>query len=103
MWEPFLRGVSFYDYSKVMSHWKIALDVDSEEIFYGSYNLNCRSALHDFELNVAVKNSQLAAKVKGILEADIVDSIKINSKKEFYKYPKLHISCYKEDSLGFFQ
>lgn len=56
MREPYRRGVSFYSYEKRMTHWKLALDVDASELFYGSYNLNHRSGLHDFEMNVLVES-----------------------------------------------
>ncbi len=86
-----------------MSHWKIALDVAAEEVFHGSYNLNNRSALHDFELNISVKSKPLARKVKQLLEADMQASTRIEDAGEFYKYPLLHLSCYSQEITDFFE
>lgn len=93
MWEPFQKGVSFYSYNSRMTHWKIALDVEENEVFLGSYNLNHRSALHDFELNVLVESRQLSGRVQEMLEKDISESTKITQAEEFYQYPNLHPSC----------
>lgn len=93
MWEPFQRGVIFYSYESRMTHWKIALDVTEAEVFIGSYNLNHRSAVHDFELNVLVESKQLAEKVKKMLEDDMAKSSKITDAEEFYQHPKMHPSC----------
>jgi cardiolipin synthase len=93
MRKPFQRGVSFYSYSKRMTHWKIALDVANDEVFVGSYNLNHRSALHDFELNVLVESKQLAEKAKKMLETDLSESEQIKGIKEFYQHPGRHPSC----------
>lgn len=93
MWEPSQRGVIFYSYENRMTHWKIALDVAESEVFLGSYNLNHRSAMHDFELNVLVESKQLAEEVKEMLETDMAQSSKITDADEFYQHPKMHPSC----------
>lgn len=62
-------------------------------MFVGSYNLNHRSAMHDFELNVLVESKQLAEKVKKMLEDDMAKSSKITDAEEFYQHPKMHPSC----------
>ena len=103
MWEPFQRGVHFYCYEQRMSHWKIALDVAAQEVFVGSYNLNHRSALHDFEMNVLVESRQFAEKVKAMLEKDMAQSIKISSPEEFYQHPKQHPSCLLLDATEYFE
>ena len=93
MWKPFQRGVNFYSYEHRMTHWKIALDVQQEEVFLGSYNLNHRSAMHDFELNILVESKQMAAKVKQMLEEDMAASTKITDAGEFYEHPERHPEC----------
>lgn len=93
MWEPFQRGVSFYSYSHRMTHWKLALDVAEGEVFLGSYNLNHRSALHDFELNILVKSPQLANRVMTIMKKDLSQSTMITDADEFYQHPDRHPSC----------
>ena len=93
MWKPFQKGVSFYSYQYRMTHCKIALDVADKEVFMGSYNLNHRSAHHDFEFNVLVESPQLAEKVKEMLEKDMAESIKITDAEEFYQHPNRHPSC----------
>ena len=103
MWQPFQKGVSFYSYEKRMTHWKIALDVADKEVFLGSYNLNHRSALHDFEMNVLVESEQLAEKVKEMLERDMSQSSKVTSAEEFYQHPKMHPSCLLLDATDYFE
>lgn len=83
--------------------WKIALDVADGEVFLGSYNLNHRSALHDFEMNVLVESWQLAEKVKEMLEKDISQSSRITDKEEFYQHPKRHPSCLLLDATEYFE
>lgn len=94
MWKPAKKGVSFYAFNKRMTHWKIALDLANSEVFMGSYNLNNRSAFHDFELNVLVESKELAQKVKEMLDYDMSQSTKITNADEFYKNPKRHLSCF---------
>lgn len=103
MWEPFRRGVHFYSYKHRVTHWKIALDVAAREVFLGSYNLNHRSALYDFEINVLVESRQFAEKVRAMLEKDMTQSIKISSLEEFYQHPKQHPSCLFLDAIDYFE
>lgn len=93
MYKPFENGVSFFNYNKRMTHCKIALDVAENEVFFGSYNLNYRSAQHDFEMNVLIKSKKLADKIKAMLYEDMTESEKITDADEFYKYPYLHPAC----------
>lgn len=103
MREPFRRGVSFYSYRNRMTHWKLALDVEASEVFYGSYNLNHRSALHDFEMNVLVESKQLANKVKEMLEKDMAKSVRIINEEEFYQHPNRHPSCLLLNATEYFE
>lgn len=103
MWTPFQNGVSFYSYRKRMSHWKLALDVAKSEVFLGSYNLNHRSAHHDFELNVLIESPSLAEKVKAMLDADMKESVKISDANEFYQHPNLYPSCLLLKATEFFE
>jgi cardiolipin synthase A/B len=96
MWGPFKRGVSLYDYARGylrMSHWKIAVDAATSTVMHGSYNLNYRSALHDFELCVLVQSATLAAKVGEILQADKNISTRISDIEEFYEQPGEVTEC----------
>jgi len=68
------RGTKWTDYSaeeERFSHWKVAIDFDTKCVFHGSTNLNTRSDLHDFEINVLVKSNRLFKEVKTLLEYDI--------------------------------
>lgn len=96
MYTPFGNGVSFYDYSLTgrFSHWKITYDHRSRAVFHGSYNINERSACHDFELGLLVKGEAFANKVKSMIDYDLGVSRKITDKKEFFKHPWLHPSTY---------
>lgn len=96
MYVPFCNGVSFYDYSYTgrFSHWKITYDHRSRAVFHGSYNINERSACHDFELGLLVKGEAFAEKVKSLIDYDLSVSRKITDKKEFFKHPWLHPSTY---------
>ncbi|WP_257968120.1 phospholipase D-like domain-containing protein [Peribacillus deserti] len=96
MYQPFLKGVSFYDYSETgrFSHWKIAYDKRSNCVFHGSYNINERSACHDFELGVLIKGKSFAQKMRKIIDFDLSVSNKITNEKEFFKHPLLHPSTY---------
>jgi cardiolipin synthase A/B len=96
MYTPFCNGVSFYDYSDTgrFSHWKISYDRRSHAVFHGSYNINERSACHDFELGLLVKGQAFADKVKELIDYDLGVSRKITDKKEFFKHPWLHPSTY---------
>ena len=103
MWEPFQKGVMFYSYSRRMTHIKVCLDVASDEVFFGSYNLNHRSALHDFEVNVLVESRQFAQKVNEMLQKDISQSTRITDAEEFYKYPYSHPSCFLLGATEYFE
>ena len=93
MWEPYHKGVTFYSYSSRMTHWKVSLDVVASEVFIGSYNLNHRSALHDFELNILVKSQQLSEKVMEMLQHDISLSSQLTDDSELFQHPDRHPSC----------
>ena len=103
MWAPFQKGVTFYSYRNRMTHWKIALDVANDEVFVGSYNLNNRSAMLDFEANVLIESQQLAGEVKAMLEKDMAESEQIMNASEFYQHPNLHPSCLLLQSTEFFE
>lgn len=103
MWEPFQKGVKFYSYSRRMTHIKVCLDVASDEVFFGSYNLNHRSALHDFEVNILVESRQFAQKVNEMLQKDISQSTRITDRDEFYQYPYAHPSCYLLGATEYFE
>ncbi|WP_405078965.1 phospholipase D-like domain-containing protein [Paenibacillus chitinolyticus] len=96
MYEPFLKGVAFYDYSHTerFSHWKITYDKRSGCVFHGSYNINERSACHDFELGVLVKGRSFADQVKKMIDYDLSVSEKVSGPETFFKYPALHPSTY---------
>ena len=96
MYQPFINGVSFYDYSATgrFSHWKITYDHRSRAVFHGSYNINERSACHDFELGLLVKGEAFSDKVKSMIDYDLGVSRKITDKSEFFKHPWLHPSTY---------
>ncbi|MEK5024496.1 phospholipase D-like domain-containing protein [Paenibacillus sp. FSL M7-1046] len=96
MYEPFLNGVSFYDYSFTgrFSHWKITYDHRSRAVFHGSYNINERSACHDFELGLLVKGEGFAKRIKSMIDYDLGVSKKISDKKEFFKHPWMHPGTY---------
>ncbi|MBP2000205.1 cardiolipin synthase [Paenibacillus shirakamiensis] len=96
MYEPFHKGVAYYDYSKTkrFSHWKINYDKYADSIFHGSYNMNERSACHDFEVGILVKGKAFAQKVKRMIDYDLSVSEHIKDSKEFFKHPSLHISTY---------
>lgn len=96
MYEPFHKGVTFYDYSRTerFSHWKITYDGRSDCVFHGSYNINERSACHDFELGILVKGKSFADKVRRMIEYDLSVSEKITDSRIFFKHPSLHPSTY---------
>ncbi|MEK4518719.1 phosphatidylserine/phosphatidylglycerophosphate/cardiolipin synthase family protein [Paenibacillus sp. FSL H8-0122] len=96
MYVPFCNGVSFYDYSATerFSHWKIIYDHRAQAVFHGSYNINERSACHDYELGLLVKGRSLAEKVKHMIDYDLSVSRQITGKHEFFKHPWLHPSTY---------
>ncbi|WP_409290400.1 phospholipase D-like domain-containing protein [Peribacillus sp. SCS-37] len=96
MYKPFTKGVSFFDYSNTgrFSHWKIAYDKRSHCVFHGSYNINERSACHDFELGVLIKGEAFAEKMREMIGHDLSVSEEITDKKEFFKHPLLHPSTY---------
>jgi len=43
-------------------------------VCYGSYNLNSRSHLHDFELNIAIRSNSVAREVRKLMNQDILIS-----------------------------
>jgi len=71
--QPCKNGVRFYDYSHcgVFAHWKIFVDLETQTVFHGSTNLNTRSALHDFEIDVLVKSPRVFNAIKDQLELDL--------------------------------
>jgi cardiolipin synthase len=96
MYKPLENGIAFYDYSKSgrFSHWKIAYDKQSDSVFHGSYNLNTRSAEHDFEMGMLVTGKSFAGKIRTMIEYDLRHSEKIEDEAAFYKYPLLHPEFY---------
>jgi cardiolipin synthase len=104
MYMPFRNGVSFYDYSKTgrFSHWKITYEERTDCVFHGSFNLNTRSALHDFEMGVLIKSKRFAEKAKALIDFDLACSEKILNDKLFFKYPRLHPSNYLNDATKYF-
>ncbi|NIK79656.1 cardiolipin synthase [Paenibacillus castaneae] len=104
MYDPFMMGVSFYDYSETerFSHWKISYDKRSDCVFHGSYNMNERSARHDFELGLLVKSKDFATKVKKMIDYDLFVSRQITDSKEFYQYPALHPGTYLNKITAYF-
>jgi cardiolipin synthase len=104
MYEPFRQGISFYDYSHTerFSHWKITYDKRSGCVFHGSYNINERSACHDFELGVLVKSKPFADKVRTMIDYDLKVSRKVTDEGEFFKHPNLHPSTFLNKMTNFF-
>ncbi|MNU89902.1 Major cardiolipin synthase ClsA [compost metagenome] len=96
MYGPFHKGVSYYDYSKTerFSHWKITYDARADCVFHGSYNINERSACHDFELGILVKGKSFADKVRRMMGYDLSVSEQVTDDKVFFKHPSLHPSTY---------
>jgi len=71
---PYKKGTKFTDYSALyrrFSHFKVAIDFKTNTVFHGSTNLNTRSALHDFEINILVKSSRLFKEMKTLLDYEI--------------------------------
>jgi cardiolipin synthase A/B len=95
MRDPFERGVRFFDFSggHRMSHWKTALDDSANVVCHGSYNINYRSALHDFESVAIVRSERLADQVRAMMDKDVAVSEQITDIDEFFEYPGLHLSC----------
>jgi cardiolipin synthase len=104
MYQPFLNGVAYYDYSHTdrFAHWKISYDKQSKCIFHGSYNLNERSAVHDFEVGLLIRSDSLYEKIKIAVDYDMSLSEKITNSKPFFKYPQLHPSYYFKEILKYF-
>ncbi|SEC25387.1 phosphatidylserine/phosphatidylglycerophosphate/cardiolipin synthase family protein [Paenibacillus sp. GP183] len=104
MYNPSKNGVAFFDYSQTgrFSHWKITYDKRAHCVLHGSYNLNMRSALHDFEAVVLVKSKPFAEKIKAMISYDLQVSEKITDASAFFKYPFLHPSSYLNDLSRYF-
>ena len=60
--ELFESGINIYENKERMIHTKI-ITVDSKLAIIGSANLNYRSAIHDFELNLKIKNKAFAREI----------------------------------------
>jgi len=87
MLNPVKHGMKCYSWGfdiERFSHWKIALFESADTVFHGSYNLNTRSAIHDFELNVLLRSKEVANTVKDLLAEDILLS-KCLEEKDFPK------------------
>jgi len=71
--KPHTNGVQFFDFSEcgAFSHWKVFTAEDTHTVFHGSTNLNTRSEIHDFELDVLVKSPTLYKQVTDLLKGDI--------------------------------
>ncbi|QGQ94775.1 phosphatidylserine/phosphatidylglycerophosphate/cardiolipin synthase family protein [Paenibacillus psychroresistens] len=104
MYQPFEQGVAFFDYSKTgrFSHWKVAYDKNSSCVFHGSYNLNIRSACHDFEAGVLVRGQDFAEKVRELLQVDLKLSERVVDGNVFHKYPWIHPSNYFNEMTRYF-
>lgn len=102
-WQAVDNGVLFYDYfnGARFSHWKIALDKTADCVFYGSYNLNYRSALHDFETCILVKSQNVSERISSLLEYDLAISNRLE-RDTFFQHPLLHPSCYFEELFNYF-
>jgi len=104
MRRPFERGVRFVDYAsgRRMAHWKTALDEAPAVVLHGSYNINMRSARHDFETCALVRSPTLARQVKAQLDHDQAVSSQVTDGSQFYKNPLLHVACAKEELMEYF-
>lgn len=103
MWAPFQKGVTFYSYQQRMTHLKIALDVQNNEVFFGSYNLNHRSALHDFEVNILVHSKKFTEQIQQQLQRDMAEATKITGIEEFYQHPYKHPGCFLLEATDYFE
>ncbi|MGY1631908.1 phospholipase D-like domain-containing protein [Geodermatophilus sp. SYSU D01186] len=84
-----------FDFSggRRMTHWKTALNDRANVVCHGSYNLNYRSALHDFEAVALVRSERLADQVRGLLERDLAVSTQVADTGQFFQWPSSHPSC----------
>jgi cardiolipin synthase len=96
MWRPHEKGVRVYDYARGRrsSHYKIFLDTGTDTVLHGSYNINNRSAEHDFELCVLVHSKTLAGQVGGILRHDKEVSRRVEQQSEHFRNPNAHLPCW---------
>ncbi|MCI0407832.1 MAG: phospholipase D-like domain-containing protein, partial [Acidobacteria bacterium] len=96
MWRPHGKGVRVYDYARGLrsSHYKILLDAGTNTVLHGSYNINNRSAEHDFELCVLVHSETLARQVGEILQLDKDVSRRVEQRSEHFRHPDTHLPCW---------
>lgn len=70
----YLEGIKIYYYRNSMLHTKLMI-VDDEFFMFGSSNLDYRSFLHQFEINVFGKNRQLIKALKNYFNETLENSI----------------------------
>jgi cardiolipin synthase len=86
-WTPWIAAFSFFDeieasgceiwrYEGEFMHQKVAL-VDDDIVSVGTFNLDIRSCLLNFETTVVVADTRLAAQTERMLEADFERSHKL--------------------------
>mmetsp|Transcript_42210 Transcript_42210/g.103880 ORF Transcript_42210/g.103880 Transcript_42210/m.103880 type:complete len:589 (+) Transcript_42210:138-1904(+) len=97
-------GVKLYDVydNRIFAHYKTAtLDVGHGYTITGSYNLNSRSALHDFELCILVRGRDFHKQVAAVLEADIEHSRPLTLERdELHDSPHTKVACFAENVLS---
>jgi cardiolipin synthase len=82
------NGITIYEYLPTVLHAKLAV-VDDDLLIIGSYNINDLSALASVEMNLLVKNTELAAELKSEIEAVIqTKCIHINRSSYKASWPK---------------
>jgi cardiolipin synthase A/B len=81
MWKPLLEaGVRIYEYRRTMTHAKV-LVVDRLWSVVGTTNIDNRSFEHNDEINVAMLDHQVAARLLEDYERDVADSDEVTLRR----------------------
>ncbi|HEV7331773.1 MAG TPA: phospholipase D-like domain-containing protein [Flavisolibacter sp.] len=78
------NGIEIYEYQPTVLHAKVAV-VDGSFLTVGSYNINDLSAQASVELNLLVRDTELAAGLQGEIETVIKEKC-VRIKKEDYSF-----------------
>ncbi|MBB1283541.1 phospholipase [Flavisolibacter sp. BT320] len=85
----FRNGIEIYEYQPTVLHAKVAV-VDSRFLTVGSYNINDLSAQASVELNLLVRDAELATELEGEIDAVIKEKC-VRIKEEDYSFNLLSL------------
>ena len=89
------HGVRIFEYQPSLLHTKVGI-IDDHSAMCGSANLDVRSLRINFELNLALNSSHLAAGLNDLFEANLLDCLEVTSESHAarpFRHRLLEVVC----------